>query len=111
MRYIWTAVKHATIDKSMIKYMGISVTNVHYMSANPIKHGIKVFAVCFFLSAIILSFKVYVGQEDYYDNTDLEIFDELVKESRVTSVRGRTICTNNYYTPMVLAKNTFNKYG
>ena len=55
--------------------------------------------------------KVYVGQEDDYDNTALGVFDELVKEARLNSARGRTIYTNNYYTSMALAKHMFNKYG
>ena len=64
MRKSWVAGKHVTIDESMIRYMGRAISYVQYMSAKPIKHGIKVFALCCDFSAIILSFKVYVGKED-----------------------------------------------
>ena len=58
MRGVWTSGKYITIDESMIKYTGRSITYVQYMTARPIKHGIKVFAICCALSTIILGFKV-----------------------------------------------------
>ena len=61
----WNSAKHVTIDKSMISYMGRSITYFHYMPAKPTKHGIKVFAICCALSTILLGFKVYVGQGGY----------------------------------------------
>ena len=111
MRGVWTAGKHVTIDKSMIKYIGRAITYVQYMTENPIKHSIKVFAVCCALSEILLGFKVYVGQEDSSDNTFLGICDDLVKEDGITTAREQTLYTDNYYTPMALAKYMFNKYG
>ena len=39
------------------------------------------------------------------------IFDEPVKESRITSVIEWTLCTDNYYTKIALAKHMFNDYG
>ena len=54
MRTAWNAGKHVTIDESMIRYMGRAVSYVQYMPAKPIKHGIKVFAVCCAISAVIL---------------------------------------------------------
>ena len=62
MRGIWTSGKHVTIDDSVIKYMGKAIAYVHYMPAKPIKHIIKVFAICCALSKLFLGFKVYVGQ-------------------------------------------------
>ena len=58
MRGVWTSIKHSTIDDIMIKYMGRAITYVQYMTARPIKHGIKVFAIFCALSTIILGFKV-----------------------------------------------------
>lgn len=46
MRSAWNAGKHVTIDESMIRYMGRAVSYVQYIPAKPIKHGIKVFALC-----------------------------------------------------------------
>ena len=53
MRGVWTAGKHVTIDKSMIKYIGRAVTHAQYLPANLIKHDIKVFAICCALSAVL----------------------------------------------------------
>ena len=111
MRGVWTAKNHFTVDGSIINYMGRAVIYVQYIPENLIKHVIKESAICCDLSAILLGFKVYVVQEDDPDNAFLGFFDDMVKESGIISVRGRTLYTNNYYTSMALAKNMLNKYG
>ena len=111
MRGVCNYGNHVTIEKSMIKYMGRSVTYVQYIPAKPIKNVINLFYICCALYAILLGFKVYVGQEDDSNNTALVICDYLVKYYGITSIRGRTICTGNYYTLMALYKHMFNKYG
>ena len=111
IRGVWTAIKYVNIDESMIKYMVRAITYVQYMPSKPIKNCIKVFAICYDLSTILLGFKVYVGQENDVDNTALGIFDYLAKEAGLASAIGRTLYTNNYYTLMALAKHMFNKYG
>ena len=67
MKRAWQAGKHVTIDESMIRYMGRAVSYVQYMPAKPIKHGIKVFAICCSMSAVLLGFKVYVGKDEGLD--------------------------------------------
>ena len=62
MRYVWNARNHVIIDNIILKYMSRDVTYVQYMHAKPIKHGIKVFAICCAIYTILLGFKVYVGQ-------------------------------------------------
>ena len=96
MRGVWTSGKHVTIKESMIKYMVRAIIYVQYMPEKPTKYGIKVFYIFCDLSTIILGFKVYVGQEDNYDNTSLGICDELLKESGINSARGKMLYTNNY---------------
>ena len=81
MRRAWTPGKHVTIDESMIWYMGRAISYVQYMPAKPIKHGIKVFALCCALSAGILSFKVYVGKEDDSDGTAVGVCNDLVVDA------------------------------
>ena len=108
---VWTDINRVTIDKSMINYMGRAATYVQYMPAKLINHDIKVFSICCDISAIVLGLKVYVGQEDDYDNTALGMCDELVKESGITSFQRRTLYTDNYYTPKALHKHIFNEYG
>ena len=46
MRKAWVAGDKVTADESMIRYMGRAVSFVQYMPCQPIKHGLKVFAVC-----------------------------------------------------------------
>ena len=111
IRYVWTTRNYVTIDNIILKYMIRDVTYVQYISAKPIKHGIKVFAIFCALSTIILGFKVYVGQEDDSNNTALGICDDMVKEAGLTNARGRTLYTNKYYMSMALANYMFNKYG
>ena len=77
MRSAWNAGKHVTIDESMILYMGRAISYVQYMPAKPIKHGIKVFALCCAFSAVILAFKVYVGKEDDSDGSAAAVCENL----------------------------------
>ena len=69
--------------------------------------------VCRFfdLYEILLGLKVYVVQEGDYDNTGMGICDDMAKEAGLTSVRGRTLYTNNYCMLMALANHMFSKYG
>jgi len=81
------------------------------MPTKPIKHGIKVFVLCCAFSAIILSFKVYVGKYDDSDGTSIGVCDKLVKDAKLTGARGRVLYTYSYYTSVKLAKLTYEKYG
>ena len=110
-RKAWVAGKHVTIDESMIRYMGRAISYVQYMPAKPIKHGIKVFALCCVVSAVILAFKVYVGKEDDSDGFAAAVCDELCVDAGLTHQRVRVLYTDNYYTSVKLAKLTFEKYG
>jgi hypothetical protein len=59
----WSALKDVAIDESMIKYMGGAIGWVQYMPAKPIKHGIKVFCVCYAISGILLAYKVCTKED------------------------------------------------
>jgi hypothetical protein len=80
------------------------------MPAKPIKHGIKVYAVCCAVSQILLGYDVYLGKSND-DRTTLEVVDHLLKSADLTSARGRELFTDNYYTSMALAEHLFVKYG
>jgi hypothetical protein len=58
---IWIAGDHVTIDESMIRYMGRAIAFIQYMPQNPIKHRIKVFAVCCSYTGVLLGFEAYCG--------------------------------------------------
>ena len=85
MRKAWVAGQHVTIDESMIHYMGRAISYVQYMPTKPIKHGIKFFALCCALSAVILAFKVYVGKEDDSDGSAAAVCDELCESLACTA--------------------------
>ena len=64
MRASWLPGEKITVDESMIRYHGRAIAFVQYMPRKPIKHGIKVFAVCFAYSGVMLGFEVYCGADD-----------------------------------------------
>ena len=68
------------------------------------------FDICCSLSAILIGFKVYVGQEDDSDNTNLVICDDLMKEDGLTSIIRRTLYNDKYYTLMAIVKHMFSEY-
>ena len=111
MRRAWTPGKHVTIDESMIWYMGRAISYVQYMPAEPVKHGIKVFALCCALSAVTFSFKVHVGNGDDSDGTALGVCNDLVVDAGLAEQRGRVLYTENYYTLVKLAEDMFEKYS
>jgi len=88
---LWIAVKHVAIDDSMIRYMGHAVLYMQYMPGKPIQHSITIFALCWAFSAVILSFKVYVGNEDDSDGTAVSVCDDLIKDAGLTGPRGRVL--------------------
>ena len=105
MRACWTAGRHVTVDESMIRYMGRAISYVQYMPAKPIKHGIKVFAICCGVSGVLLAFRVYTGKEDEdFDWSALNVCVWLCKAASLITAKGHTLYTDNYYTSMKLAK-------
>ena len=59
----WNAGERVTIDDSMIRYSGRAVDFVQYLPKKPIKHGLKVFAICCAVTAVLLGFEVYCGKD------------------------------------------------
>lgn len=116
IRTVWIAGPRITIDESMIRYMGRAVAFIQYMPHKPIKHGIKVFAVCCSYTGVLLGFEVYCGNctPDDFDNSAVAVDDRLLKDNNLTNnCRGRVLYTVNWYTTMKLAHHLhlYNKYG
>ena len=80
------------------------------MPAKPVEHGIKVYALCCALSAVVIAFFVYVGKEDNLDGSAVAVCNELVVEAGLTGARGRVLYTDNYYASIKLVKHMFNNY-
>lgn len=99
-----------TIDESMIRYMGRAVAFVQYMPRKPIKHGLKVFAICCSYSAVLLGFEIYCGPEIQPDNSACAVVLRLIAAAGLEGV-GRIVYTDNWYTTMDLAIALKEKLG
>ena len=75
----WTLGERIVIDESMIKYMGQAIAWVQYMPAKPIKHGIKVYALCCAYTGFLSSFEIYTGKTDCVDGSAKEVVQRLLK--------------------------------
>ena len=107
----WTVGQRVTVDESMIRYMGRAVEYVQYMPAKPIKHGIKVYAMCCAVSGIMIAWNVYTGSEEGVVNTTTKICADLAKQAGIDKERGRVLYTDNYYTSLKLARYFFEEFG
>ena len=110
IRAAWNTGKHFTINESMIKYKGRAVSWVQYMPKKPTKHGLKVFAICCSVSAVLVGFKVYVGKEDDLDGTACAICTQLIIDAGVSTAKGCVLYTDSWYTSMTLAKQLFESF-
>jgi hypothetical protein len=113
MRGAWVAGDKVTIDKSMIRYMGRAIVFIQYMPRKPIKHGIKVFAICCSYTGVLLGFEVYCGADGIadQDNSAVAVVERLLTDSHLTQARGRIVYTDNWYTTMDVPYKLYNKYG
>ena len=103
----WVPGKYVTIDESIICYMGRAVSFVQYMPAKPIKHGIKVYALCCAFSTILFAYQVYMGKEDDTNNSAVTIYHWICREPGITGERGHILYTDNWYTVIKLCKELF----
>ena len=111
MRKGWIVGKRITIDESMIKYCGRAISFIQYMPKNPIKHGIKVFALCCAYTGYLLSFEVYLGKEvETTDNSALQVVDRLINKADLIHCKGRILYSDNWYTTTRLAKYLYGTY-
>jgi len=73
----------------MIRYISRAVSYVQYMTAKPIKHGIKVSCFWCAVSVVLLSFKSYVGKlEEDLDKLVRGVCNNLVIDAGLTTTRG-----------------------
>ena len=101
----WIVGKRITIDESMIKDCVRAISFIQYMPKKPIKHGIKVFALCCAYTGYLLSFEVYLGKEvETTDNSALQVVDRLINKADLIHCKGRILYSDNWYTTTRLAK-------
>lgn len=108
----WSIGKKCCIDELMIKYMGQSIGWVqYYMPAKPIKHGIKVFALCCsFTAGYLYSFEVYTSKDADTDGSPPAIITQLLQGAGFpirNNSRSRVLYTDNFYTALVVMRTIY----
>ena len=95
----------------MIKYKGRQIRLIQYMLAKPIKHGIKVFALCCTESGYIYGCWVYYEKENN-SCTNVEIIERLLKQESyfITNSAGQVLYTDNYYMSESLMEMMYPNY-
>jgi hypothetical protein len=96
----------------MILYKGQFISFVQYMMAKPIKHGLKVFAMCCSHSGYLFTFEVYLGKDNTDDGTPMGIVMRMLRDANMgTRGRGRTLVTDNWYSSGQLMANIYKEFG
>ena len=111
LQQAWKVGEKISIDESMIKCQGRCVTFVQHMPKKPIKHGIKVFALCCADTGHLYSFEIFTGKSDKIDWTTKAIIDRLIRKAGLAGQVGRILFTDNYYTSMDVMKHVHETYG
>jgi hypothetical protein len=71
----------------MIRYNDPTVDFVQYPPKKPIKHGLKVFAICCAVTAVLLGFEVYSGKDTGVTATAIAIVKRLIVQAELTGAR------------------------
>ena len=111
---LWNAGEHICVDESMIKYKGRSITFIQFMPTKPIKHGIKVFALCCSVTGYLLAFEVYTGRtdEEQSDTKLKSLIDRLLVQAGLNSGSvGCILYSDNYYTSLKTSCYLYETYG
>lgn len=83
------------------------------MPAKPIKHCIKVYAICCSFTGYLYAFEIYTGIDHVADGSPRGVISRLLFSTGVTSATssGRILYTDNFYTSQEVMKYIFFKYG
>jgi hypothetical protein len=96
----------------MIKYKGKQIRFIQYMPAKPIKHGIKVFALCCAESGYVYGCWVYCGKEN--DScTNVEKIERLLEQESdfiINSAGLQVLYTDNYCRSESLMEMMYSNY-
>ena len=114
MQLAWTLGKKICIDESMIKYMGRAIAWIQYMPRKPIKHGIKVFALCCGKTGVLVSFLIYTGKDTDtgQDWSSCGVVDTLLALAGLLHLGvGRILYTDNWYMTIDLMQHVYFCYG
>jgi hypothetical protein len=95
----------------MIKYMGRFVSFVQYMPAKPIKHGIKVYALCCSYTGYLYRFEIYTGKGGSEDGLPTGVISRLLHGAGATGTTGRILYTDNFYTLLRVMKYIYGSFS
>ena len=107
----WILGERICVDESMIKYMGRFVSFVQYMPAKPIKHGIKVYALCCAYTGYLYRFEIYTGKHGTLDGSPKGVISRLLYGAGATGTLGRILYTDNFYTSLRVMKYIYLSFG
>jgi hypothetical protein len=88
----------------MIKYMGWFVSFVQYMPAKPIKHGIKVYALCCAYTGYLYRFEIYTGKGGTPDGLPKGVISRLLYGEEATGTWGHILYKDNFDTSLRVMK-------
>jgi len=92
--------KKISLDEAMILCKSKYVSFVQYMPQKPIKHGIKVFALCCAYTGFLYAFVIYTGKDNVEKmSTSLDVVKYLIELSGIIAT-GRIVYTDSYYTSL-----------
>jgi hypothetical protein len=97
----WILRKRICVDESMIKYTGRAILFIQYMPVKPIKHGIKVFALCCAHTGYVYHFEIYTGKESKLDGSPGAVVKRLLLGANIGASKGRILYTDTFTPPLV----------
>ena len=82
------------------------------MPKKPIKHGIKVFALCDAITGYLYSFQIYLGRSEDEDGSPTAVVQRVLRAADMASQgTGRIVFMDNWYTGMPLFKAIYEEFG
>jgi hypothetical protein len=72
------------------------ISIIQYVMFKPIKHGLKIFALCCLRSCYLFAFEVYTGKDNRSKGFACETVMRMLRDSGMASSgEGRTLVTDN----------------
>ena len=84
---------------------------VQFMPMKPIKHGIKVCALCCSEAGYLCSFEACAGKGNTEDGSPRGVIGRLTRKAGLGRQMGRVLCADNCYTSLEAMKHAFVNYG
>ena len=100
---LWTAGGRLVIDESMVRYGGKRIKFIQYMPNKPIKHGIKIFALCDADTGYLIAFRVFTEKRDSDTSKPTAVVLDLLANLGYEAQPGRILYADNWYTRVELA--------